>query len=156
MSTTSPFLEIHERLLTFEVGGSVYALPIASVVEVSEADTLSSIPTVALATAGVMNHHGDALPVVKRSALLDVEEAELPEPAHVLVITSRANGGAQLGMPVDRIVGLVDGAGAISPGADPVAERRPVDGRVVFVLDPRRLIGRAEEAIENSLHRAKS
>jgi chemotaxis signal transduction protein len=155
MNASAPSMKIHERLLTFEVGGSIYALPIESVVEVSEADVLSSIPTVPLETAGVMNHHGDALPVVKRSTLLDVEEAELPEPAHVLVIAPRTTGGAQLGMPVDRIVGLVDGAGAISPGADPVAERRPIDGRVVFVLDPRRLVGRAAEAIENSLQRAE-
>ena len=151
----APFSPIHERLLTFQVGGSIYALPIASVVEVSEVEPLSSIPTVPSETAGVMNHHGDALPVVRRAALLDVEQAELPEPAHVLVITPRPTGGARLGMPVDRIVGLVDGAGASSPGADPVAERRPIDGRVVFVLDPLRLVARAGDAIERSLLRSE-
>lgn len=154
MSALAPFTQSHERLLTFEIGGSVYALPIACVVEVSEVEAISSIPTVSLAMAGVMNHHGDALPVVRRSTLLDVDDADLPEPAHVLVITPRATGGAQLGMPVDRIMGLVDGVGASSPGADPVAERRPVDGRVVSVLDPRRLVARAAEAIESSLQRA--
>ena len=153
MSAPAPFLQVDQRLLTFEIGGSVYALPIACVVEVSDVDALSSIPTVPFGTAGMMNHHGDALPVVQRSTLLDVEEAGLPEPAHVLVITPRAAGGARLGMPVDRIIGLVDGVGASSSGADPVAERRPIEGRVVSVLDPRRLVARAAEAIANSLQR---
>ncbi len=155
MNALSPFMQIHERLLTFEVGGSVYALPIASVEEVTDAGALSSIPSVPLATAGVMNHHGDALPVVSRSTLLEVDGGELPDPAHVLVITPRSTGGARLGLPVDRIVGLVDGAGANSSDSDPVAECRSIDGRVVFVLDPRRLVARAEEAIENSLHRVE-
>jgi chemotaxis signal transduction protein len=155
VSTASPNLASHERLLTFEVGSTIYALPIACVAEVSEADSLSSIPTIPFGTAGVMNHHGDALPVVKRATLLGVDESELPEPAHVLVITPRPTGGAQLGMHVDRIVGLVDGAAVSSPGADPVAERRSIDGRVVFVLDPRRLVARAAEAIESSLQRAE-
>ena len=72
----------------------------------------------------------------------------------VLVLSDRGDESARLGMPVDRIVGLVDGAAASSPGADPVAERRSIDGRVVFVLDPRRLVARAAEAIESSLQRA--
>jgi chemotaxis signal transduction protein len=144
-------MQMHERLLTFEVGGSVYGLPIACVVEVSEVEEISSVPTVPIGTAGVMNLHGDALPVVRRSTLLEVEEAGLPAPAHVLVIATRPTGGARLGMPVDRIIGLVDGAAASSPGGDPVAERRPIDGRVVSVLDPRRLVARAGEAIENAL-----
>ena len=117
------------------------------------AGELSSIPTVPFTTAGVMNHHGDALPVVRRAALLDVEESELPEPAHVLVIAPKPMGGAQIGMPVDRIVGLVDGAAASSPGPDPIVERRAIDGRVVFVLDPRPLVARAAEAIESSRQR---
>ena len=64
MSAPAPFLQVDQRLLTFEIGGSVYALPIACVVEVSDVDALSSIPTVPFGTAGMMNHHGDALPLV--------------------------------------------------------------------------------------------
>ena len=42
----APFSPIHERLLTFQVGRSIHALPIACVVEVCEVEPLSSIPTV--------------------------------------------------------------------------------------------------------------
>ena len=140
-----------DRLLAFEVAGSRYALPIGCVVEVGEVAPLACIPTLPQRVGGVMNHHGDALPVLRRGVLLDVDEEGLPEPAHVLAITARPSGGARLGVPVDRIVGFVDGAPATALGDDPVAERRVVDGRVLFVLDPQRLVARAKDEIENSL-----
>jgi chemotaxis signal transduction protein len=146
-------LATHERLLTFEVAGSIYALPIACVVEVSEVGPLACIPLLPLHTAGVVNYHGDALPVLRRSALLGVDEAALPEPHHVLVLAARPTGGPRLGLPVDRIVGLVDGAPAAAGGADLVAEQRSIDGRVVFVLDPSRLVDSARTVIEHSLGR---
>ena len=87
-------------------------------------------------------------------ALLEVEEADLPEPGHILVITAGSTGGPRLGMPVDRIVGLVDGPGAFAHGPDAIAERRQIDDRVVSILDPQRLMARAQEHIERSLTRA--
>ncbi len=154
MSGQPAALDMQERLLTFEVGGSIYALPIACVLEVTEVATMACIPMFPPTTAGAINHHGDALPVMRRGALLDVREAELPEPGHILVIAPGPAGGARLGMPVDRIVGLVDGPGAVAHGSDAVAERRQIDDRVVSVLDPQRLMARAREEIERSLARA--
>ncbi len=142
-----------DRLLSFEVGRSLYALPIACVVEVGEVETLSCIPTLPAHVGGVMNHHGEALPVLRRSALLEIEEESLPDPSHVLAITPRPMASARLGLPVDRISGLVDGEAATARGADPVAERRVVDGRVLFVLDAQRLVARAKDRIEGSLFR---
>ena len=145
---------IEERLLTFEVAGAVHAIPIACVVEVCEPAPLACIPTLSPATAAVMNHHGDALPVLNPASILEVDETRLPEPTQVLVICAQPTGGACLGLPVDRIVGIVDGAGLASRGRGPVTERRPIDGRVACVLDPARLLGRAEEVIETSLARS--
>jgi chemotaxis signal transduction protein len=142
-----------ERLLTFEVAGSLYALPIACVVEVAEASALACIPMLTPEMAGVLNFHGDALPVIRREVLLDLEVQELPDPSHVLVVTPRPNGGARLGVCADRIEGLVNGDGALASGAGPVAERRSIDGRLVFILDAERLVARAREAIEASLER---
>ncbi len=143
------------RLLAFEVAGSLYALPIGCVVEVSEVEPLACIPTLPAEVGGVMNHHGDALPVLRRGVLLGVTEDELPEPAHVLAVTARASGGPRVGVPVDRIVGFVDGAPATARGEDPVAERRAVEDRVLFVLDPQRLVARAKDQIEHCLARGK-
>lgn len=140
-----------DRLLTFEVGGSVYALPIAGVLEVAEVGQIACIPMVPPGIAGVVNHHGDALPVIRRASLLDLDAESLGDPQHVLVISDRPTHSARLGLPVDRVLGLVDGEGAAARGSDPVAERRTIDGRVASVLDPRRLVERAREVIEGAL-----
>jgi chemotaxis signal transduction protein len=140
-----------QRLLTFEVAGSVYAIPISGVIEVADVGEISCIPTVDPAVAGVINHHGDALPVVRRASLLELDASELDDPQHILVISDRPTNSARLGFPVDRVLGLVTGAGASALGVGPVAERRTIEGRVASVLDPQRLVARAEEIIEGSL-----
>jgi chemotaxis signal transduction protein len=144
-----------DRLVTFEGGGSVYALPIASVIEVAEAEPLACIPTLPSQIGGVINYHGDAVPVIHRPSLLDLDETELPDPKHVLVLGEGVTGGACLGLLVDRVVGLIDGSAAAGRGPRPVAERRPMDGRVVNVLDPERLVARARHVIETSLGRSE-
>ena len=113
LGTASSF---EERLLTFEVGGDVYGLPIACVVEVSEVEPLACIPTLPASVGGVINHHGDALPVLHRTVLLGVAASTLRAPTHVVVMTARPSGGLRFGMPVDRIAGLVDGAAAVARG----------------------------------------
>jgi hypothetical protein len=140
---SAPGHAFEERLLTFEVGGSLYALPIANVIEVAEVEPPS--------TGGVVNLHGDALPVIRRAELFGVAEAGLPAPAHLLVVAGRPDQVARLGVPVDRIAGLVDGSGVASRDGELVAERRPIGGRVVGIVDPRVLVARAREAIERGL-----
>lgn len=147
----APALAFEERLLTFEVGGALYALPIANVIEVAEVEELACIPMLPAVTGGIVNLHGDALPVIRRSELFGVTEAELPAPAHLLVVAGRPEQVARLGVPVDRIAGLIDGSGAASGSGELVAERRPLGGRVVGIVDPRVLVARAREAIERGL-----
>jgi len=57
-------------------------------------------------------------------------------------------------VPVDRVVGLVDGGGDSKgrPGESLVIERRPVDGRIVHILDPMTLVARGGEVIESATH----
>lgn len=155
-----------ERLLTFEVRAAVYALPIAEVHEVAEAQRICCVPTIARDQVGIMNWHGDALPVVSAPLLLEVCDDESPpeeppaglaedrlerrvlEGQHVLVVSARDDEAARLGMPIDRVIGLVDGPRWRRGGGRLVVERRSVEGRVVSVLDPRRLVARAAEVIE--------
>lgn len=138
------------RLLTFEVGGAVYALPIAAIAEVTEVGRIAAVPTIPRTVAGVANHHGDALPVVQRDALFPAS-APLPEPQHLLVLAESPDDARRYGVPVDRIRGLVDGVGALAAGDDMVTERRPIEGRLVSVLDPRRLRAHAVEVIHRSV-----
>ena len=144
-----------DRLLTFEIQGELYALPIDGVLEVSDAEKLYCIPTVAPRFAEVINHHGDALPVVHRNDLLGLQEDRTDRDSRVgspvLVISDRRSATAKMGLLVDRVVGLENGCAAASRGTDPVAERREFGGRVASVLDPCRLVERAQQLIETSV-----
>lgn len=143
-----------ERMVAFEVGGSLYALPIADVREVAEVGRIGCVPTLPPRIGGVMNHHGDALPLVYPAALLDLPGGELPRPEHVLVLGEGASDAGHLGLPVDHVLGLIDAVPPASRGPGVVLERRPQDGRVLGVLDTRRLLERAAEVIESSVGRA--
>jgi chemotaxis signal transduction protein len=140
------------RLLSFEVCGHVYALPIDGVLEVAETGSLCGVPTLARTDCAVMNWHGDALPLVSPRLIFADAEADVSEPLareHVLVISDRGDEVPRLGIPIDAVLGIV--VGSVSPSrvvGDMVVERRPVDGRVVSVLDSRRLLARAQEVIE--------
>jgi chemotaxis signal transduction protein len=141
------------RLVLFEVGGSAYALPIADVIEVAEWTPVAAIPTLAAVTAGVVNHHGDALPVVSREALLDAAPGAAA-PENVLVLGVHGAESGRLGVPVDRVLGLADVPAGPAAGDGLVVERRPVRGRIVAVLDAARLLERASRLIENGGGRA--
>jgi chemotaxis signal transduction protein len=146
-----------DRLLTFEIAGTIFALPIHGVLEVAEAGRITCIPTLPPHTAGVMNWHGDALPVVAPRLVLDREDGpDAPTPLtaeHVVVVSDRSGESAMLGIPVDRVIGLVDGTSRRgSGGSELIVERRRVRGRVVSVLDPRQWVARAESVIESVAH----
>ena len=65
------------RLVLFEVAGATYAIPIAEVLEVMETAPTAGIPGLPRRLAGVVNHHGDALPVVSREAAARAASAVL-------------------------------------------------------------------------------
>jgi len=139
-----------ERLLAFELAGALYALPISDVAEVTEVGPLSAVPMLPLAVGGAVNHHGDALLVLDGAVLLERAPGER-RPTHLLVLARDPDDPARFGLPVDRIHGLVDGPAVAARGPSPVAQLRPLAGRLLHVLDPRRLLERAEATIERSL-----
>jgi chemotaxis signal transduction protein len=142
-------------MLTFEIGASLFAVPIAGVHEVAEMVELACIPTLPRDVAGVINYRGDALPVVRRERLFEPVEGALDEPEHILVISDRPSSPPCLGLNVDRVLGLVDCEAAQVRGSDPVVEKRPMDGRVAHIVDPGRLVQRARKVIEDALARGE-
>jgi chemotaxis signal transduction protein len=140
-----------QRLALFEVAGVAYALPIADVLEVIESGPMAGIPGLPRGLAGVMNHHGDALPVVSRQALFEVSGEELSSPQHVLVLAERGAEAGRLGIPVDRVVGLADAVVGTAQSPGLVVERLSLRGRLTSVVDARRLLQRAAALIEVSM-----
>lgn len=163
MNTVASFGDGGERLLMFLFEDVRYALPIAWVVEVAEKDRVTSVPSLALPIGGVMNWHGEALPLIATELLLGRHRDEAgatPFGAattvgyaqdQILVVSDRPGSLARLGMPVDRVIGLVPGPGYDArKGEGLVVERRPVDGRIVHILDPMALVARGAEVIESA------
>ena len=138
-----------ERWLLFEIAGEACALPIRDVLEVSEVGRIGRVPSLPRSVGGVMHHHGDALPIVARSAVFE-GRPEGGAPEHVVVIADGTGDAPRLGLPVDRVLGLADAPapGAREPGL--VAARVPIDGRATAVLDTECLVSRALEVIERA------
>lgn len=151
MSFSASPAELSERLLAFELGGVLYALPIADVAEVAELHQLASVPMVHNQVGGIVNYHGDALPIVFGDALLGTDRSEYEEGRPLLILARDPDDPSRYGVPVDKILGLIAGPPAHALEADPVAERRPHDGRMVSILDPKRLLARATEVISRSV-----
>ena len=147
-----------QRLILFEVAGSAYAIPIADVIEVTDSASWAGVPGLPRSLAGVVNHHGDALPVLSREALFELAaEAALSAPENVLVLAPPGAETGRLGLPVDRVVGLADAPLGTPGGSGLVVERLPLRGRVVSVLDGRRLLARATDWIDGVVdHQAGS
>lgn len=152
-----------DRLLMFLFEDVRYALPIAWVVEVAEKDRVTGVPSLGLPIGGVMNWHGEALPLVATELLLGRHRDEAgatPFGAattvgyaqeQILVVSDKPGSLARLGMPVDRVIGLVAGQGFDArKGEGLIVERRPVDGRLVHILDPMALVARGAEVIESA------
>jgi chemotaxis signal transduction protein len=146
--------EYTERLMTFDVSGTTYALPIADILEVVEQAGMSCVPRLPPDQGGVLNWHGEALPVVAPHLLLGGEPLgprEAGEIQQFLVVSDRTNSTVQLGLPIDCVTALAFGEPPRVHGDEVVVERRPMDGRVVNVINPQRLVARAAEIIESAV-----
>ena len=155
-----------DRLLMFLFEDVQYALPIAWVVEVAEKNRVTSVPSLALPVGGVMNWNGEALPLVATELLLgrDRDEADATPfgaattvgyaQVQVLVLAANPGSVARIGIPVDRVIGLFDGRieNSRPMGDTLVVERRPLDGRIVHILDPVCLVARGSEVVESATH----
>lgn len=140
------------RLITFEVGGACYGLPIGDVLEVAEIGRICCVPTLPPTLGGVMNHHGDALPVVRPAALFEVDAADLPEAEHALVLVRGPDeSAARLAVPVDRVFGLVDTQPPPAEASGFLVKRQPIGGRIVNILDTACLFERAAGVIAGSV-----
>lgn len=154
MDSPQQAAQCSDRLMVFSVSGSVFALPIAGILEVVEQAGVNCVPMVPKDRGGIMNWHGEALPVVAPHLLLGGEpiaQRTGEDVQQYLVIADRPDAAASLGLPIDFVSGLVNGEPGRPHDNQVVVERRPVDGRIVNVIDPQRLVARAAEVIESAV-----
>jgi chemotaxis signal transduction protein len=128
--------------LCFEVSGQAYAIPLASVVEVTGAQRPHLIPRIPLEIGGVLNVRGEPLPAVDGGALLTGSKAQRHR--HVLVLE---RGALRIGVLVGQ-VRRIDRELATLPAEQGGADGTLVqwvdqDGAALGLVDPEGLIERA-------------
>ena len=142
--------DVADRLLAFELAGALYALPIMDVAEVTDVPDIAAVPMLSAEIGGVVNYHGDALPVVYGRALFELEQECVHH--HLLVLAKDLDDPKRYGLPVDQIRGLVDDRpGRNRTPGSVICERRPHGDRLMSVLDPDELFKRAASMIELSM-----
>lgn len=144
------------RLLSFEVEGVLFALPISEILEVSESTPISSIPTLERWCGGVMNHRGDALPVFSLRVLVgsdvnfdtSLSRGSALAGKHLLVLSRSEDHSAELGLPVDSVRELVNTPAESEKCEGIVTERFFLEQREVAVIDSRQLMARAKTVVK--------
>jgi purine-binding chemotaxis protein CheW len=150
--SSGPAAERRERLLvSFDVEGQEYALPLGVVREIVRApDAVARIPHAGGRVAGVMTLRGRLLPLVSARALLGLAPSS-GEDGHARVVVLSPDGEALVGLVVDRARDIlrvgeekVDAVPALldrDAGGEIEAIGRLDEGRrLVSILAPRRML----------------
>lgn len=133
------------RLLVFTLQGSEFALELAEVAEIVEPPTLFPIPRAPSCFNGVMNSHGNLVPVVDLAEFFGF--GALAAGGKILVLDRQI---ANLAFRVENILGIYT--------SDLVLEEHPGDLQMVAKilqfpdgeirrLEPAGIVGKLEEAI---------
>ncbi len=119
----------YERFVVFRLGGASYGLPIRLVREVERVGRITPLPGAPGLVVGLINLHGEILPLLETRLLLKVEPAEGPSAGYLVVVET---GDEE--QPVAWLVDELGGIALVEPAAH--ATHR---GRSVRLLDPREL-----------------
>jgi len=125
--------------LCFEVSGQAYAIPLASVVEVTGAQRPHLIPRISLEIGGVLNVRGEPLPAVDGGTVLTGSKAQRHR--HVLVLE---RGSLRIGMLVGQVRRIERELPARAEERDgALVQWVSQDGSALGLVDPEGLIERA-------------
>ena len=126
----------------FERNGRLFGVTTALVAEVIEVPVMTRVPSVHRVIKGVINHHGDVLPVLDTGVLLGEEapgaaNGQGPE-ARIAFILSTAQG--RLVVPIDDTRGLMTLPAEGTPGDGLIKMVVTQGSDVISVLDVERLV----------------
>lgn len=130
------------NVIVFAIGAARFAVELRWVREVVTLGFVTAVPTAPPALGGVCNLHGTILPVLDVSALLDHASGNTAGPPArqgdgAIVIEAE---GVLCGLRVDQVdhvASLYETAGAVVDAS----------GRPLTLLDPQKLIRRAQELV---------
>jgi chemotaxis-related protein WspB len=140
------------KVMVFHIGRERYALPLASVHRVLPVARLKALPGAPHFVPGLLDLHGEALPVIDVSRLAGTPPDAVRYDTRILLVDVPVAGRARrLGLKCERVVGVaaIDGplleAGvACAPWLGQVA---PDTHGMLQLLDPARLLAPDVEAL---------
>jgi chemotaxis-related protein WspB len=97
------------KALLFHIGPDRYALPLAQVARVLPAVALKSLPLADAAVAGLMDLHGQAVPVIDLVQLAGLPPSPLCVDSRIVVVHYRLPDGSvrDLGLLAEHVLGIV-------------------------------------------------
>jgi purine-binding chemotaxis protein CheW len=90
-------------IVEFELGGSHYALDITIIREIVEMMPITSIPHSPAYLKGVMNLRGEIFNIIDIQKILGIEEKRSDPSGKIIVLTSHAADGENIGIIVDNV-----------------------------------------------------
>jgi chemotaxis-related protein WspB len=140
------------KVLVFHIGRERYALPLTAVLRVLPVARLKALPGAPHYVPGLLDLHGDAVPVIDLSRLAGTPPDAVRYDTRILLVDVPAAGRVRrLGLKAERVAGVADIAGelngggvlaapwlgAVASGAD--GANGPVSG-MLQLLEPERLL----------------
>jgi len=133
------------KVMVFHIGKERYALPLASVLRALPVAALKALPGAPPYVRGLLDLHGEALPVIDLSVLAGVPPDAVRYGTRILLVEVPAGGRRRrLGLKAERVVGVAAIEGAL---ADAGVVAAPWLGGVASdstgmlqLLDPERLL----------------
>lgn len=137
-----------QTVVTFRLGGHMYALPIEPIVRIIEMVPITPLPQVDRVVEGVINVHSSAVPVINMHRLFGLPEASIHLYTPIILVQLHS---VMLGLIVDEVVDVVHLAADsifrvtdILPrelGEAPILQGVTyIQGEAVLLLDPPHLL----------------
>ena len=92
------------NLVTFRLDQQIYALPIASIFKIIDMVAITPIPQVNHAIEGIINVHGDTVPVINLRRHLNLPQAPFKLHTHIILAQ---NNGRTFGLIVDQVMDVL-------------------------------------------------
>jgi len=152
---------VMEQFVLFRLADETYGLPVAAVREVVRIpEVITRVPRAPSYVAGIMNHRGAVVPLIDQRRRFSVA-GEAATGQRRVIVTSLDDLTA--GFIVDSVEQVLDvPAEALRAAPDLTAADEPIfdrvatfdlDGRLVLLVDPRRLLDQAERDLVRDLAR---
>lgn len=92
-----------ESILSFRVGSEFFAFDTLKVRHILELSTIAKVPTTKSFVLGIVNLHGNIVPVVDLRMMMAIQNSENTTDTSVVVVSIDGNNDSYIGFVVDQV-----------------------------------------------------